>query len=90
MLVCAFCQAFVGMLCRNSVLDRVTLTTWQSVGIVTLLHIIVHLVCVSINPADSNVLIKYGKGKMKVPEFDRSQHRHVIENMHCYLCEVDV
>lgn len=42
----------------------------------------------SIDPADYNVRAKSYKGPL--PEFDRTKHAHVIENCHCYLCEVDV
>ncbi|MEQ2206573.1 hypothetical protein XENOCAPTIV_000113 [Xenoophorus captivus] len=43
---------------------------------------------VSIDPADYNVRTKSDRGP--VPVFDRSKHAHVIENCHCYLCQVDV
>ncbi|KAM9408457.1 palmitoyltransferase ZDHHC1 [Pholidichthys leucotaenia] len=51
-------------------------------------HLLVHIMAVSIDPADSNVRAKSVRGP--VPEFDRSKHAHVIENCHCYLCQVDV
>ncbi|XP_051756451.1 palmitoyltransferase ZDHHC1 isoform X1 [Ctenopharyngodon idella] len=51
-------------------------------------HLFMHLMAVSIDPADYNVRAKSYKGPM--PVFDRTKHAHVIENCHCYLCEVDV
>uniref|UniRef100_A0A8B9K573 Palmitoyltransferase n=1 Tax=Astyanax mexicanus TaxID=7994 RepID=A0A8B9K573_ASTMX len=57
-------------------------------GITFVCHLFVHLTAVSIDPADYNVRAKSYKGP--VPVFDRSKHAHVIENCHCYLCEVDV
>uniref|UniRef100_A0A8C2D1M0 Palmitoyltransferase n=1 Tax=Cyprinus carpio TaxID=7962 RepID=A0A8C2D1M0_CYPCA len=51
-------------------------------------HLFMHLMAVSIDPADYNVRAKSYKGPM--PVFDRTKHAHVIENSHCYLCEVDV
>ncbi|XP_067104775.1 palmitoyltransferase ZDHHC1 isoform X2 [Osmerus mordax] len=57
-------------------------------GIMFVCHLFVHLMAVSIDPADYNVRAKSYKGP--VPVFDRTKHAHVIENCHCYLCEVDV
>ncbi|XP_054626477.1 palmitoyltransferase ZDHHC1 [Dunckerocampus dactyliophorus] len=51
-------------------------------------HLCAHVMAVSIDPADCNVRAKSRKGP--VPAFDRSKHAHVIENCHCYLCQVDV
>ncbi|XP_033754198.1 probable palmitoyltransferase ZDHHC1 [Pecten maximus] len=64
---------------------------WQIAGYVLtglafLCHILTHVVASSINPADPAVLrILNGR-----EEFDRAKHRHVIENMHCYICDADV
>ncbi|XP_035251646.1 palmitoyltransferase ZDHHC1 isoform X4 [Anguilla anguilla] len=57
-------------------------------GVMFVCHLLVHLTAVSIDPADHNVRAKSYKGP--VPVFDRTKHAHVIENCHCYLCEVDV
>ncbi|XP_058238024.1 palmitoyltransferase ZDHHC1 isoform X1 [Hemibagrus wyckioides] len=57
-------------------------------GITFVCHLLVHLTAVSIDPADYNVRAKSYKGPL--PAFDRTKHAHVIENCHCYLCEVDV
>lgn len=57
-------------------------------GITFVCHLFMHLMAVSINPADYNVRAKSYKGPL--PVFDRTKHAHVIENCHCYLCEVDV
>ncbi|XP_026992895.2 palmitoyltransferase ZDHHC1 isoform X1 [Tachysurus fulvidraco] len=57
-------------------------------GITFVCHLLVHLAAVSIDPADYNVRAKSYKGPL--PAFDRTKHAHVIENCHCYLCEVDV
>uniref|UniRef100_A0A667Y4T0 Palmitoyltransferase n=1 Tax=Myripristis murdjan TaxID=586833 RepID=A0A667Y4T0_9TELE len=57
-------------------------------GIMFVCHLFVHVMAVSIDPADHNVRAKGTKGP--VPVFDRSKHAHVIENCHCYLCQVDV
>ncbi len=62
----------------------------QSVGLLYVAQMIVHLICISVNPADPNVLCKMETGKTKVPNFDRAHHKHVIEDQHCYLCNVDV
>ncbi|XP_028624418.1 probable palmitoyltransferase ZDHHC1 isoform X1 [Grammomys surdaster] len=51
-------------------------------------HLVVHLTAVSIDPADANVRDKSYSGPL--PLFNRSQHAHVIEDLHCNLCDVDV
>ncbi|XP_067853912.1 palmitoyltransferase ZDHHC1 [Heptranchias perlo] len=57
-------------------------------GVMFICHLVVHLSSASIDPADINVRAKnYNR---PIPVFDRSKHKHVIENHHCYLCEVDV
>ncbi|XP_077982213.1 uncharacterized protein LOC144437199 [Glandiceps talaboti] len=66
---------------------------WQPAGyiipaIIMLVHFIVQIISITIDPADPSTH-KHGKDRM-VPRFDRTQHPHVIENSHCYLCEVDV
>ncbi|KAK0150035.1 putative palmitoyltransferase ZDHHC1 [Merluccius polli] len=57
-------------------------------GIMFVSHLCVHVMAVSMDPADQNVRRKTTRGP--VPVFDRSRHAHVIENCHCYLCQVDV
>ncbi|KAE8297819.1 putative palmitoyltransferase ZDHHC1 [Larimichthys crocea] len=57
-------------------------------GVMFVCHLVVHVMAVSIDPADYNVRTKSDRGP--VPVFDRSKHAHVIENCHCYLCQVDV
>ncbi|XP_043563043.1 palmitoyltransferase ZDHHC1 isoform X1 [Chiloscyllium plagiosum] len=57
-------------------------------GVMFICNLIVHLTSASIDPADKNVRAKqYNK---PIPMFDRSKRKHVIENHHCYLCDVDV
>ncbi|XP_030896985.1 probable palmitoyltransferase ZDHHC11 [Leptonychotes weddellii] len=53
------------------------------------LHFLVHLIAVSIDPAEANVRFKKNYSK-PVPTFDRSRHAHVIQNQYCHLCEVPV
>ncbi|XP_055010321.1 palmitoyltransferase ZDHHC1 [Boleophthalmus pectinirostris] len=57
-------------------------------GVLFVCHLCVHVLAVSIDPADSNVRSRTHRGP--VPVFDRSKHAHVIENCHCFLCQVDV
>ncbi|XP_062273155.1 palmitoyltransferase ZDHHC1 isoform X2 [Scomber scombrus] len=57
-------------------------------GILFVCHLCVHIMAVSIDPADHSVRSKSHRGP--IPAFDRSKHTHVIENCHCYLCQVDV
>ncbi|XP_047704441.1 palmitoyltransferase ZDHHC11-like isoform X5 [Prionailurus viverrinus] len=51
-------------------------------------HFVVHLLAISIDPAETNVRLKnYSE---PVPTFDPSKHTHVIENQYCHLCEITV
>ncbi|NXQ34958.1 ZDHC1 palmitoyltransferase, partial [Alaudala cheleensis] len=57
-------------------------------GVCFIYHLIVHLTAVSIDPADASVREKNYLGPLAT--FNRNQHAHVIENHHCYVCDVDV
>ncbi|NWZ34863.1 ZDHC1 palmitoyltransferase, partial [Brachypodius atriceps] len=57
-------------------------------GVCFIYHLVVHLSAVSIDPADANVREKNYLGPLAT--FNRNQHSHVIENHHCYVCDVDV
>lgn len=60
-------------------------------AVIFLIHFVIHLLSISCNPADDNVLVKYaGKSPRTLRAFDRSKHSHVIENQFCYICEVTV
>ncbi|XP_055277741.1 probable palmitoyltransferase ZDHHC11B [Moschus berezovskii] len=51
-------------------------------------HFLVHLIAISIDPAEASVRLKNYSQPM--PTFDRSKHLHVIQNKYCHLCEVTV
>ncbi|XP_058579546.1 palmitoyltransferase ZDHHC11-like [Neofelis nebulosa] len=51
-------------------------------------HFVVHLLGISIDPAETNVRLK--KYLEPIPTFDPSKHTRVIENQYCHLCEVAV
>ncbi|XP_053749658.1 palmitoyltransferase ZDHHC11-like isoform X1 [Panthera pardus] len=51
-------------------------------------HFVVHLLGISIDPAETNVRLK--KYLESIPTFDPSKHTRVIENQYCHLCEVVV
>ncbi|XP_062925809.1 palmitoyltransferase ZDHHC11 isoform X2 [Mobula hypostoma] len=59
------------------------------IGLLFVYHFIVHLVAVSIDPADNSVRARKNYN-IPMPTLDRAKHPHVIQNQHCYLCEVDV
>ncbi|XP_065256058.1 palmitoyltransferase ZDHHC11-like [Emys orbicularis] len=59
------------------------------IGVLFAHHLVAHLVAITIDPADQNVLAKKNYSS-PMPVFDRGKHKHVIQNQHCYLCEVDV
>uniref|UniRef100_A0A8D0G6U5 Palmitoyltransferase n=1 Tax=Sphenodon punctatus TaxID=8508 RepID=A0A8D0G6U5_SPHPU len=66
-----------------------TVSFFPGIGILFAHHLVTHLVAITIDPADQNVLTKKDYNN-PMPVFDRSRHGHVIQNQHCYLCEVDV
>ncbi|XP_049572972.1 palmitoyltransferase ZDHHC1 isoform X5 [Syngnathus scovelli] len=57
-------------------------------GVMFACHLCTHVMAASVDPADRNVRAKSLKGPLLV--LDRSKRAHVIENCHCYLCQVDV
>ncbi|XP_039593298.1 palmitoyltransferase ZDHHC11 isoform X2 [Polypterus senegalus] len=58
-------------------------------GTAFIVHLVAHLVAVSVDPADFNVRAKHNYNS-PLPALDRTKHPHAIQNLHCYLCEVDV
>ncbi|XP_078085247.1 palmitoyltransferase ZDHHC11 isoform X2 [Mustelus asterias] len=59
------------------------------IGLLFVYHFIVHLVAVTIDPADHSVRTRKNYNT-PMPTLDRAKHSHAIQNQHCYLCEVDV
>lgn len=51
-----------------------------------LVHVLAHLTVLLLDPADPEVRAR--PASEVVPEFDRSKHRHVIENGRCHLCNI--
>ncbi|XP_075445200.1 palmitoyltransferase ZDHHC11 [Ascaphus truei] len=62
---------------------------YATIGLVFVCHLIAHLVAITIDPAEPNVLAKKNYN-LPMPVFDKKKHKHVIQNLHCYLCEVSV
>ncbi|XP_068723071.1 palmitoyltransferase ZDHHC11-like [Montipora capricornis] len=65
---------------------------WQAAGFIIPggfcgIHIVYHVLALTIDPADPNIRVGTKKGKAL---FDRSKHRHVIVDSHCYICQTDV
>ncbi|XP_011493789.1 PREDICTED: uncharacterized protein LOC105359011 [Ceratosolen solmsi marchali] len=52
-----------------------------------ILHVASHLAALLLDPAEPAV--RRQPISQRVPEFDRSRHRHVIENGRCHLCNVE-
>ena len=59
-------------------------------SLILIVHSVVHILACSVNPADSSVLEKLARGDRHLAPFDRAVHRHVIENLHCNICDVSV
>ncbi|XP_035466223.2 palmitoyltransferase ZDHHC11 [Scophthalmus maximus] len=58
-------------------------------SIAFVVHIFAHVAAVTIDPADASVRAKQSySSPMKF--FDRTKQPHVIQDLHCYLCDVNV
>lgn len=58
-------------------------------GIAFILHFFTHLAAEIIDPADASVRAKQNYSN-PIPLFDRTKQPHVIQDLHCYLCDVKV
>lgn len=52
-------------------------------------HFFTHIAAVTIDPADASVRAKHSYTS-PLPLFDRTKQPHVIQDLHCYLCDVNV
>ncbi|CAL1611263.1 unnamed protein product [Knipowitschia caucasica] len=59
------------------------------IGIAFILHFVFHLAAEIIDPADASVRAKQTYSN-PMPLFDRTKQPHVIQDLHCYLCDVKV
>ncbi|XP_038125358.1 palmitoyltransferase ZDHHC11 isoform X1 [Cyprinodon tularosa] len=67
---------------------------WKAVsytisGISFLIHFFTNIATVTIDPADASVRAK-NDYSTPLPLFDRAKRAHVIQDLHCYLCDVNV
>lgn len=58
-------------------------------GIAFAVHFFTHIAAVTIDPADASVRAKHSYSS-PMPVFDRTKQSHVIQDLHCYLCDVNV
>ncbi|XP_026225954.1 probable palmitoyltransferase ZDHHC11 [Anabas testudineus] len=58
-------------------------------GTTFIVHFFTHIAAVTIDPADASVRTKQSYNS-PMPLFDRTKQPHVIQNLHCYLCDVNV
>lgn len=56
-------------------------------GCLFAVHAAAHVTALLTDPAEKE-LRKQHKSDRIIPEFDRSKHRHVIENQRCHLCNI--
>uniref|UniRef100_H3DM31 Palmitoyltransferase n=1 Tax=Tetraodon nigroviridis TaxID=99883 RepID=H3DM31_TETNG len=54
-----------------------------------IVHFFTHIAAVTIDPADASVRAKQNYSS-PTPLFDRSKQVHVIQDLHCYLCDTKV
>ncbi|XP_034030852.1 probable palmitoyltransferase ZDHHC11 [Thalassophryne amazonica] len=66
-----------------------TQVAYALIGILCVVHFIAHIAAVTVDPADANVRAKLNYSS-PVPLFDRTKRAHVIQELHCYLCDVKV
>ncbi|XP_062278996.1 palmitoyltransferase ZDHHC11 [Scomber scombrus] len=58
-------------------------------GLAFIVHFFTHIAAVTIDPADAGMRAKQNySGPM--PHFDRTKQPHVIQDLHCYLCDIKV
>ncbi|XP_013864241.1 palmitoyltransferase ZDHHC11 [Austrofundulus limnaeus] len=58
-------------------------------GISFIVHFFSHIAAVTVDPADGTVRAKRTYSN-PMPLFDRTKRAHVIQDQHCYLCDVKV
>ncbi|KAM9310669.1 LOW QUALITY PROTEIN: palmitoyltransferase ZDHHC11 [Pholidichthys leucotaenia] len=58
-------------------------------GIAFIVHFFTHITAVTIDPAAASVRAKRSYSS-PMPLFDRTTRSHVIQDLHCYLCDVKV
>ncbi|XP_071771986.2 palmitoyltransferase ZDHHC11 [Centroberyx gerrardi] len=58
-------------------------------GISFIAHFITHIAALTIDPADASVRAKQNYSN-PMPFFDRTKQPHVIQDLHCHLCDVKV
>ncbi|XP_075965028.1 palmitoyltransferase ZDHHC11 isoform X1 [Anarhichas minor] len=58
-------------------------------GIAFIVHFLAHIATATIDPADVNVRAKRSYSS-PMALFDRTKQPHVIQDLHCYLCDIKV
>lgn len=61
----------------------------QLTAVAFIVHFFTHVAAVTIDPADAGVRAKQNYST-PTPLFDRSKQVHVIQDLHCYLCDINV
>ncbi|XP_062395511.1 palmitoyltransferase ZDHHC11 [Sardina pilchardus] len=57
-------------------------------GFFFILHLVTHIAAVLIDPAEP--IVRARNYASTLPTFDKSQHAHVILDLHCKICDIDV
>ncbi|XP_062398107.1 palmitoyltransferase ZDHHC11-like [Sardina pilchardus] len=57
-------------------------------GFFFVLHLVAHIATVLIDPAEP--IVRARNYASTLPTFDKSQHAHVILDLHCKICDIDV
>lgn len=58
-------------------------------GVAFIVHLFAHIAVLTVDPADDSVRAKQSYST-PMPLFDRTKQPHVIHDLHCYLCDVNV
>ena len=59
---------------------------FQIPGLLLITHVVATVVTMTIDPAEPEVRRKHASPRL----FDRTAHEHVIENLYCNICQVEV
>ncbi|KAL6256551.1 hypothetical protein P5V15_012661 [Pogonomyrmex californicus] len=86
LLIIVFIGTFTVLLTTPPLLPNLRFVLLLLFTALFLLHVLAHLTVSLLDPADPEVRAR--PAGVIVPEFDRTKHRHVIENGRCHLCNI--
>ncbi|XP_041962780.1 palmitoyltransferase ZDHHC11 [Alosa sapidissima] len=64
------------------------LMAYGLLGFLFIVHLVTHIASVTIDPAEPSVRAR--NYSTTLPTFDKNKHEHVICDLHCKICDIDV